>query len=239
MAKHSSLTSLFAAIADAIRSKTGLSSSIVADDFPDKIRELATHEDEDAIIDGSIGDYTNDRVTYIKTYTFNELTKLQKIDFPNVIKIDSCAFAYCLQLREAYFQSVIRISNRAFEGCTNLEIFRAPEVAEIDSYAFRGCSRLREIDIRGTSDYGFGLIDKSAFYDSGLERLIIRGVNGVPHLPEAIFNSSPDPTIFVPRTMLESYVISDYWVNYADCFVALEDYTVDGTTTGAIDYSKL
>ena len=37
--KHSSLTALFADIADAIREKTGDTASIIADDFPDVIRE--------------------------------------------------------------------------------------------------------------------------------------------------------------------------------------------------------
>ena len=42
MAKHTTLASLFAAIADAIRGKTGGSAKIVADDFPDAIGDIVT-----------------------------------------------------------------------------------------------------------------------------------------------------------------------------------------------------
>lgn len=42
MAKHTNLTSLFAAIANAIRAKTGETAVIVADDFPSKIAEIST-----------------------------------------------------------------------------------------------------------------------------------------------------------------------------------------------------
>lgn len=40
--KHDTLNSLFTDIADAIREKTGSTEQIVADDFPEKIKELPT-----------------------------------------------------------------------------------------------------------------------------------------------------------------------------------------------------
>lgn len=49
MAKHTNLTSLFTAIADAIRAKKGTTDAIVADDFPDEIAGIEG--------DTSIGNY--------------------------------------------------------------------------------------------------------------------------------------------------------------------------------------
>ena len=42
MATHKTLTALFTAIADAIRAKTGQTTDIVADDFPEAIAEINT-----------------------------------------------------------------------------------------------------------------------------------------------------------------------------------------------------
>ena len=44
MAKHTSLQSLFSDIAQAIRDKAGTGGDIVADDFPDKIRQIPSGE---------------------------------------------------------------------------------------------------------------------------------------------------------------------------------------------------
>ena len=45
MAKHDTLGSLFDDIANAIRSKTGNSEPIIADDFPDEISSISTGSD--------------------------------------------------------------------------------------------------------------------------------------------------------------------------------------------------
>ena len=45
MAKHDTLGSLFDDIANAIRSKTGDSEPIIADDFPDEISSISTGSD--------------------------------------------------------------------------------------------------------------------------------------------------------------------------------------------------
>lgn len=48
-----------------------------------------------------------------------------------------------------------------------------------------------------------------------------------------------DGYIYVPRDLVESYKTATNWSNFATQFRALEDYTVDGTTTGALDESKI
>lgn len=45
MANHSTLTSLFTDIADAIREKTGSTGTIIADNFPETIATIDTQED--------------------------------------------------------------------------------------------------------------------------------------------------------------------------------------------------
>ena len=45
--------------------------------------------------------------------------------------------------------------------------------------------------------------------------------------------------IYVPAALVDSYKTASNWSTYANQFRALEDYTVDGTTTGALDDSKV
>lgn len=52
--KHSTLNSLFSDIADAIRSKTGSSETIIADDFPEAIEGISAKE-EGTIVGEAVG----------------------------------------------------------------------------------------------------------------------------------------------------------------------------------------
>ena len=57
------------------------------------------------------------------------------------------------------------------------------------------------------------------------------------------FSSTPIASgtgyIYVPRALVDSYKAASKWSTYANQFRALEDYTVDGTTTGALDETKI
>jgi hypothetical protein len=45
--------------------------------------------------------------------------------------------------------------------------------------------------------------------------------------------------IYVPSTLVDSYKTASNWSSVASRFRALEDYTVDGTTTGELDPNKI
>ena len=48
-----------------------------------------------------------------------------------------------------------------------------------------------------------------------------------------------DGYIYVPSALVETYAADTNWVTYASQLRILEDYTVDGTVTGALDESKI
>ena len=52
-------------------------------------------------------------------------------------------------------------------------------------------------------------------------------------------NGDKDCYIYVPRSMVDTLKSATNWSTYADQIRALEDYTVDGTTTGELDESKV
>jgi hypothetical protein len=86
-------------------------------------------------------------------------------------------------------------------------------------------------------------IGESAFYEcSALVTVILRS----PTLASGgygIFSTTPISSgtgyIYVPSALVDSYKAASNWKTYANQFRALEDYTVDGTITGALDPTKI
>lgn len=52
-------------------------------------------------------------------------------------------------------------------------------------------------------------------------------------------NGDKDGYIYVPRNMVNTLKSTTNWSTYADQIRALEDYTIDGTTTGDLDETKI
>lgn len=153
------------------------------------------HADEDAIVSGTITDYTNDRVTSIRTGAFSYCPNLTSVDFPAATSIESAAFT----------------------GCSNLASANFPAATSINGGAFLGCSNLTSLILRATTQV-CALSDTSAFDGTSI--------------------ASGTGYIYVPSALVDSYKTATNWSTYAAQFRVLEDYTVDGTTTGALDPTK-
>jgi hypothetical protein len=52
-------------------------------------------------------------------------------------------------------------------------------------------------------------------------------------------NGLKDGYIYVPSPLVEGYKAATNWSAFASQFRVLEDYTVDGTTMGALDPNKI
>ena len=178
------------------------------------------------------------KVTDIKSYAFASSTTgadvhvLKEAFFPEVTKMDDYVFYKNTKLERIYFPKLKTISYYAFgtnQGQMILKSADFPEVTLIKSAAFAGCGWLTKLILRSEtmctleSTYAFN----SCFHFHGT-------VNA---------NSNPDGLkdgyIYVPRALIDSYKTATNWVTFADQFRALEDYTVDGTTTGELDESKV
>lgn len=145
----------------------------------------------------------------------------------------------------------------AFCNCTSLKTIPLLNTSNVTTMAnmCRNCSLLEKVDI----SYFFL---KDTTYSSGwfencysLKTLIIRGVGSKYQLNSNAFtncyhltgtvnatynpNGDKDGYIYVPRSMVDTLKSKTNWATYADQIRALEDYTVDGTTTGELDESKI
>lgn len=110
---HTTLNSLFTAIANAIRSKNGNTQTIVADNFPTEIENLKTNFD-----------YINNMVTVISDYQFQNQTELASVNCNNLISIGASAFENCPNLSIIELpNTVTSIGENAINDCPYVVVF--------------------------------------------------------------------------------------------------------------------
>ena len=140
--------------------------------------------------------------------------------------------------------NVTSIGTYAFSDCTQLTAADFPVATSIGDYAFRNCSKLTAADFPAATSIG-----RYAFYDcSKLTVFVLRSEVVVTMSNKNALSNTPIASgtgyIYVPRALLsdtdetKDYRRATNWSTYAAQFRALEDYTVDGTTTGELDPTK-
>lgn len=112
---------------------------------------------------------------------------------------------------------VTTIGNNAFQYCSALTTVDFPAATSIGDYAFYNCSNLTTLILRSGT------------------MATLSSTNAFTGTPIA----SGTGYIYVPASMVDSYKAASNWSTFAAQFRALEDYTVDGTTMGALDESKI
>lgn len=202
-------------VADAIRERAGISEKL---DFPyDYKSAVEGVVDYSRVVEFSaITSFSSSTVVgTIRQAAFNRLDSLETVNLPNVTSLEYQAFSRCTALREVSIPMVKNIAGNVFELCTSLEVLDLPTQCAIAA---------------------------GSFTSSGIKHLILRR-KVVYNLKGAAFNSTPIANgtgyIYVPSVKVESYKAATNWSTHAAQFRALEDYTVDGTTTGALDESKI
>lgn len=222
------------------------------------------HADEDAIVSGTITEYTNDRVTRIGANVFSE-SKLVSISLPKVTSISRRAFYYSDKLVSINAPLVETISSSVFSSCYRLTSVNFPLLRNAQSGAFSTCKSLTSVCFplleleSGVSNTLFSgctnlitadlpltlIIAGQCFFGcTALASLILRNTTQVCTLSSTnAFNNTPIASgtgyIYVPAALIDSYKTATNWTTYANQFRALESYTVDGTTTGELDPTKV
>lgn len=141
--------------------------------------------------------------------------------------------------------AITKIYNYAFYPGTELTKVNLPSAIAIGVSSFEGNSKLTSVDLASIQRFPANVFTGC----SGLRTLVIR-TNTIPRLdggPDA-FKNTPIANgtgyIYVPRALLsdedstKDYRRADNWSTFSAQFRALEDYTVDGTTTGELDPTK-
>lgn len=178
-------------------------------------------------------------------------SQITEANFPLVTKLGHSAFKSCAYIVEANLPLLTTVAHDIFYECYKLAKVICPNFTSLPSQIFRSCYRLPSLDFHKLTS-----IDTRVFYNCySLTRLILRhnegctlsnsnsfdncyhfhGTVNAAYNPEGL----KDGYIYVPRALIEDYKVATNWSNFATQFRALEDYTVDGTITGALDENKI
>lgn len=135
------------------------------------------------------------------------------------------------------------IRQSAFRVCTHLTSARFGSVKEVQAYAFSGDNALTTLDFALSSGSGNRSLAPYVCGDcSALTAVILRS-SRLWYAAAHMFDNTPIASgtgyIYVPSALLASYKTASNWSTYSAQFRALEDYTVDGTTTGDLDPTKI
>lgn len=145
----------------------------------------------------------------------------------------------------AQFRDTALISRKLVER-TLSGVYANDSVTEIGTCAFYGCNNLTTLDFTAVTNIG----DRAFNMCTNFATLILRNTNQIVTLQAAQAFASTALAlnrgyIYVPRAFLSDddetmdYRRATNWTPRAPIFRALEDYTVDGTTTGELDPTKI
>lgn len=192
------------AIADAVRSKTGETGSLTADQMAEKITNIQTGDTALTKLllsgDGSIGtvDTTPLNITSYRSNAFSGIYGLYSIKDENVTSVGEYAFAKCYNLGGVNLPKVETVSKYAFSDCGSLKTLSLPLCSNVGSYAFAGAPFENvEIGADATSQIG---VEPGAFNTT---------------------NTNPKRMITIGNgSMLGETLLQQYWVNFAtECII--------------------
>lgn len=159
---------------------------------------------EDGIIDRTIsGVYTNNRVTTIGIYAFQECNNLTEANFPNATNIEVAAFRSCRSLTKVNFPNATSFGSYVFRDCIKLAEVNFPNATIIGNYMFYGCRMLSEVYLLGSSVAS--LVNSNAFGNTPMSNSTYLGHFG---------------SIYVPASLANSYKTATNWSVYSSRITA-------------------
>lgn len=205
------------------------------------------------LVEGTLTEIDDSEITQVYTGAFQKQYNLVSVNLPNVTSIAADGFANCSALTQVNLPNVKTLLERVFTYCSNLEEITLPLPTSVGQGCFSSCSKLKKVDLPNYLFFSSNYIFNGC---NSLTALILRrsdkictlsgtytfsgcyhfvGTVNATYNPEGL----KDGYIYVPSALIEEYKVATNWVTFADQFRALEDYTVDGTTTGELDWEKV
>ena len=227
-------------------------------DFINTIDTLGDDAVFGSIINKTISEFKDTKVTKVGRSAFCKCTALTVVDLPNADEAGIYAFQGCTALKTVNLAKANRLNQRCLEGCNALTELNAPMVKIIDANALVDCAALKRVNfpvLETLYNSGFascmGLeiadigtvksIGGTAFHNCrALKAVVIRNTSTVATLDGAgHFDNGPIAAgtgyIYVPSALYDAYRSASGWTTYTNQFRKLEEWTVDGTVTGEQD----
>lgn len=214
-------------------------------DFINTIAVLGDDAVIDSIIEKTITEFKDDTVSTVGFAAFAGCANLAEVCLPNVEAVGDTAFRYTgiSEVTDRNFPKLKTITgNYAFGSCANLVYLQSStwETSPSAGRQFDGCGNLKTVDLSVLKE-----VRGNCFLNCGsLTTVILRKADAIATLAATTaFDGTPIKSgtgyIYIPKVLLSQYASASNWSTYAAQFRALEDYTVDGTITGALDETKI
>lgn len=170
MSKYAITDTTLNALADAIRSKTGIDAALSPAEMIEAVNGIIvqTNTDLDGLIMRTSEVVESNTATSVAAYAFFNNPSVRTVVIPAVTTVGEYAFCDCTNL-ERVSCGARKIGAYAFYGCDVLnEFLFSDSLTEIGVAAFDGCVSLTAVNLRNTS---IATISPSAFAASGVREL--------------------------------------------------------------------
>lgn len=176
---------------------------------------------ENAILEGTLTEYSNPYLTKIKGGKFSGDTSLKSVDLPNVTKFeDTSTFYGCKNLESVSLASLQETTGMyTFNNCYSLKSVYIPVVKMLYGNTFERCYSLKKVLIERTD--GIPTIYASCFSYC----YHILGTVNSTYNP----NGDKDGYIYVPASLLSQYKVASNWVTYETQIIGHQDFNVGDT----------
>lgn len=195
----------------------------------------------DSIINRTITEFKDNVLTILGYEAFRKCNALKTVDLPSLTHTAGGEFALCDALVFVDLPELQEVGGYMFYNSQSIQSIVFPKATTVEISAFYKCIALETVDL-----YAVETFKKAEAFArcAALTRVIIRNTETIATLENTnTFVETPIASgtgyIYVPRALVDSYKAATNWSTYAAQFRALEDYTVDGTTTGALDETKI
>lgn len=175
-------------------------------------------------LESIVGNYVFANSGYYDTEydsNFNAIFKRKcDISLPKITSLPAYTFQYAafrVISLPSLTQSVIQ---NTFNGCNSAVVDLGPDCYYLAANSFSAATRVLALVLRRTED--------------AVQCAAASSINNA-----GFTNAKATGYVYVPSALIETYKAANIWTNCSDRFRVLEEYTLDGTTTGELDLAKM
>lgn len=172
------------------------------------------------IIEKTIQEFCDDKVTLINTYSFYKCSNLRKLDLPNVTRIGNRAMYYDNKLTEINVPNLKTLDAEVFQYCSGLTgAGNFPSLETIGNAAFDGV-KLTSICLPRVKTIG-----QNVFRNAYTIQTYIIGIENETVCTLSQNSISSTATIYVPDALVDAYKAATNWSSHASYIKPYSEYT--------------
>ena len=172
----------------------------------------------------------------LKSVRLVERTIAGEYSSDKVAQVGAGAFYGCNSLTGAYFPAATAVGEKAFCNCEKLVGTDFSNVASIGHQSLASCYALKHLDFPVLTYSDWRPMERT-----NLETVVMRCTEKMVTIKAGGSHFGSIKTFLIPRALVDTYANSGTYSGWggASEYLALEDYTVDGTVTGELDWDKI